>query len=714
MRVSKGVLTLLMVASAAVAWGQPNRREPHIGYVYPSGGQRGTTFEVVVGGQHLGGVTNAYVAGDGVQANVVQHYKPLKNLNAVQRQELQGRLRDAIHQRLTELTREGRGLTPFGEQFVKNNRLGVMPQAKKKQNAEKAEPVELPAHPLLRDLDNKSFKELLHVRNEFVNAKKRQPNMQIAETVLIEITISHKATPGDREIRLGTPLGLTNPMCFQVGLLQEDRELEPNDPNDFSLLKEDPPLELPILINGQIKPGDVDRFRFQAKRGQQLVIDAKARHLIPYLADAVPGWFQATLTLYDDHGSEVAFTDDYRFDPDPVLFYKVPETGEYELEIRDSIYRGREDFIYRLAVSEQPFITQTFPLGGRVGARTFVSIEGWNLSRNRLPLNTMPGAGGIRQAALRVSKGLSNPITYAADTVPDVDEVEPNDSSSGAQRIELPRIVNGRISQPGDVDVLQFKGRAGDEVVAEVFGRRLHSPLDSLLRLTDPSERVLEWNDDHEDRESGLCTHHADSYIRARLPNDGVYYVQLSDAQHQGKKDYGYRLRISPPRPDFALLVTPSSVNVPAGRAAEVCVHALRKDGFDGDVEVVLKDAPAGFSLSGGRIPSGRDRIRMTLTAPRERPDDPVVLELQGRASIGGQTVSRPAAPAEDMMQAFLYRHLAPSQQLMVAVIGKRPGPPIELATEGPIRIPAGGTVQVPGFRRKPGVLPRRSTTAPR
>ena len=111
-------------------------------------------------------------------------------------------------------------------------------------------------------------------------------------------------------------------------------------------------------------PGDIDRFQFRANRGQQLVIETSARSLIPYLADAVPGWFQATLALYDAEGHEVAFADDFRFNPDPVLFYEVPKDGEYELEIRDSIYRGREDFIYRIAVSEQPFITQMFPIGG--------------------------------------------------------------------------------------------------------------------------------------------------------------------------------------------------------------------------------------------------------------------------------------------------------------------------------------------------------------
>ena len=98
-----------------------------------------------------------------------------------------------------------------------------------------------------------------------------------------------EAAPGDREFRLETPLGLTNPLRFQIGILPEIFEHEPYE-TDASPA---PPVDPPVVLNGQIKPGDADRFRFRAELGQELVIDTKARSLIPYLADAVPGWFQA-------------------------------------------------------------------------------------------------------------------------------------------------------------------------------------------------------------------------------------------------------------------------------------------------------------------------------------------------------------------------------------------------------------------------------------
>ena len=70
--------------------------------------------------------------------------------------------------------------------------------------------------------------------------------------------------------------------------------------------------------------------------------------------------------------------------------------------------------------------------------------------------------------------------------------------------------------------------------------RRLDSPLDSMLKLTDQDGRVLAFNDDHSDPGCGLNTHHADSYLMAKLPADGPYFVHVGDtAQYSrgGRRD---------------------------------------------------------------------------------------------------------------------------------------------------------------------------------
>ena len=154
------------------------------------------------------------------------------------------------------------------------------------------------------------------------------------------------------------------------------------------------------------------------------------------------------------------------------------------------------------------------------------------------------------------------------------------------------------------------------------------------------------------------------------MPADGIYYLHLGDAQQQGGPEYAYRLRISPPRPDFALRVAPSSINARAGTNVPITVYALRKDGFSGEIALGLKDAPEGYRLTGALIPTNQDQVRMTLIASPAASAELVDLAVEGRATIAGQEVVRTAVPAEDMMQAFAYRHLVPSQDLKVAVAG--------------------------------------------
>ena len=129
---------------------------------------------------------------------------------------------------------------------------------------------------------------------------------------------------------------------------------------------------------------------------------------------------------------------------------------------------------------------------------------------------------------------VSNRVPFAVDTLPECLDKEPNNDPPHAQKVELPIIVNGRIERPDDWDVFQFTGRAGEKVVVEVSARRLDSPLDSVLRVTDAAGKVVAYNDDNEDAGSGVNTHHADSYAMFELPADGTYFVHLGDVARQG------------------------------------------------------------------------------------------------------------------------------------------------------------------------------------
>jgi hypothetical protein len=141
-----------------------------------------------------------------------------------------------------------------------------------------------------------------------------------------------------------------------------------------------------------------------------------------------------------------------------------------------------------------------------------------------------------------------------------------------------------------------------------------------------------------------------------------------------------------------------------AGSTAPVTIHALRRDGFTNEITLALKDAPPGFTLSGGRIPAGQDQVKATINAPAVPEDEHVPIKLEGRATIGGQTVARPVVPADDLMQAFFYRHLVPAQEMQVAVAGRfKQRGVVKILSPTTLQLPVGGTARVQvGFPRGP------------
>src|ERR1039457_7021525 len=234
---------------------------PRIGYVYPAGGRQGAVFQVAVGGQYLNNATNAHISGPGVQAVVVDYSRPMtqKEFNDLREklQELQSRRMAA--------NRRGRG----GQGGSQSSTNAVWTTA-----------------------DERAFAELRQKMILF--APKRNGNPAIAETVMVRVTLAPDAEPGDRELKLATPTGLSNPLRFCVGQLVEYNKRDSKLGADSESLRQrrlnneqkavaptEMSITLPAIVDGRTVPGGVERYRFQAHQGMGLVVVAAARELIP-------------------------------------------------------------------------------------------------------------------------------------------------------------------------------------------------------------------------------------------------------------------------------------------------------------------------------------------------------------------------------------------------------------------------------------------------
>jgi hypothetical protein len=651
-----GLVFVLAVGSTGLA-----QVRPYIGFVYPAGGQQGTTFRVKLGGQGLEDVNQVIVTGTGVTGKVVEYNRVLGAQEITLLNEQLRALRRA--------TSNAASTKPPLEPAVMMSEMQMM--------SSETAPEKNGAPTNNEDTNLKLIARLEKRVGETVN---RPASVALASIVYVEITMAPDAEPGQRELRLATLRGVSNPMVFHVGQLPEvTRKAMITAPlqvlgKEGQALRKRPAEEveervaIPCTMNGQVASGERNRYRFAARKGQQLVITSQARQLIPFIADAVPGWFQPVLALYDHRGKEVAYDDDFRFKPDPTILYQVPEDGEYALEIYDAIYRGREDFVYRITIGEVPFVTSIFPLGGQAGATPPIKAKGWNLGTTEMAPPAGQTEPGICHLSATKDGFVSNPLPFALDTLPETFDNETNDTANKAQKVTLPVLVNGYMDAPGDWDVFQFIARSNDTVVAEVDARRLDSPLDSVLKLTDAAGRLVAFNDDREDPGAGINTHHADSYLMATLPADGAYYVHLGDTARNGGEEYGYRLRLSAPRPDFALRVVPSSASMRSKGTAALNVHVIRKDGFTGPIKLALKNPPPGFSATPVSLVGTQTVARLNLKTDLLATKKPVALSITGMAKFQNQELIHEAVPAEDRMQAFLWRHLVPASDLQVLV----------------------------------------------
>lgn len=140
-----------------------------------------------------------------------------------------------------------------------------------------------------------------------------------------------------------------SPNAFVLDGLANVMEIEPNDAPASAAR-----FEAPAALNGVIeKDGDIDFFRFAAKKGQALDVRVLGRRIRSQL--------DPVLYIHSDDGGTVAGNDDSG-GPDSYLRFAVPADGNYLLSVRDHLNKGRVDYAYRVQVEPvKPSLTMGLP-----------------------------------------------------------------------------------------------------------------------------------------------------------------------------------------------------------------------------------------------------------------------------------------------------------------------------------------------------------------
>ena len=436
------------------------------------------------------------------------------------------------------------------------------------------------------------------------------------------IAIADDCPAGIYEARLLTRLGLSSSRVFNVGNLSEAVQDKGNTSLATAM-----PLEANSVCNAVMTKQAVDHYTFQARQGQRFVLDCAAQGIesklkpVLIVADAAGADLQV-----ERRGGAVDFV--------------APADGQYVIKVHDLTYNGGPHYFYRLAV------------------RTADADE------------TLPPFPSVQA----VSSGSWPPPGLPAE--PALTEVEPNNQQSEAQKITLPCDIAGSFFPAADVDVFEFAAKKGEVwwvevaserlglstdpavVVQHVSGSGADETLTDVAELSDIASPVKVSSNAYSYDGPPYNAGSTDVLGKLEIKQDGVHRLQIRDLFGGTRKDprNAYRLIIRKAQPDFALvgwalhmtlrngdrnaLSKPIALRGGATMALEVVV--VRRDGFDGDIELLMEDLPEGVSASGLKIPAGQSRGIMLISASENAPRGLASAKFFGRATIDGQPVTRP------------------------------------------------------------------------
>lgn len=121
-------------------------------------------------------------------------------------------------------------------------------------------------------------------------------------------------------------------------------------------------------------------------------------------------------------------------------------------------------------------------------------------------------------------------------------------------------------------------------------------------------------NDDDSQRQLG-----SDSRLTFTAPKDGAYFLRIRDSQAFGSPDHKYEVTLRPAVPDFNVTIDGLELTLQPSRGREFSLTAERIDGFDGPIDVELKNLPPGFIATQPlTIEAGQNKALGTIFAGKD------------------------------------------------------------------------------------------------
>ena len=435
------------------------------------------------------------------------------------------------------------------------------------------------------------------------------------------VSISDDCPLGVHEARVMTRLGVSSSRVFNVGSLPEMTRSEPN-----TSLETATALPINTICNAVMTQKSVDHYSFTAEQGQRLVVDCAAL--------GIDSKLKPVLIIADEGGADLLVERRGRS-----LDFTPPQSGNFVIKVHDLTYNGGPHYFYRLALrSARP--GERVP---RLPSTRTVSSFSW------------PPLGAAAQAA--------------------TSESEPNDKHADCQQITLPCDIAGSFFPAADVDTFEFTANKGEVWWVEVASERLglstdpalvvqhvmnagpNEQLTDLVEMTDIASPVKVSSNGYSYDGPPYNAGSTDILGKLEIKEDGLHRLQIRDLFGGTRSDPRnvYRLIVRRATPDFALVAWALHMNLRngdrnalskpvalrGGATMPIEVVAVRRDGFDSEIELFMENLPPGVTAQGLKIPAGRSRGIMLISAHQDAPRGLTSASFFGRATIGGEQVTR-------------------------------------------------------------------------
>ena len=213
---------------------------------------------------------------------------------------------------------------------------------------------------------------------------------------------------------------------------------------------------------------------------------------------------------------------------------------------------------------------------------------------------------GIYEARVVGRFGVSNPRSFVVGLYDETQDGGGNSQREKAKLLELDTTVNGYVDN-NSRDYFKLPLKGGQRVLIDCSAQRIDSRMNGTLTLFDSKGKELFRSHDYRGN---------DPFIDFTAPQEGDYYLSLSDSLFRGGGEYFYRLTTHlGPHLDFVF--PPSGLpgssgeytlfgrNLPGGKPSELALHGERLETLTVNVPLPGETDSRELSLSGFVSPVG-------------------------------------------------------------------------------------------------------------